>query len=178
MNVRAARTPSDIASVRRLFTGYGEFIRLTLGIDLWAYDYGAELDGLPGPYVAPTGCLLLAAAGGGAAGIKGGPVEGACELKRFFVNEAARGLGVGRALLAAAMEFAVAAGHRRILLDTKADLTPAIRLYESVGFRVIPSYWENPIPDVLCYGLELRRFAAPADGTTRPERRAVPTNDP
>ncbi len=177
MNIRIARTPSDIASVRRLFTGYGNFIHLTLGIDLWDYDFGAEIDSLPGPYVAPAGCLLLAAGDSGAVGIKGGPIEGTCELKRFFVDESARGLGVGRALLAAAVEFAVAAGHQRMLLDTKADLTSAIRLYESVGFRVIRPYWDNPVPNVLCYGLELRRSRR-RRGTARPERTAATTNEP
>lgn len=53
--------------------------------------------------------------------------------------------GLGRRLLQAAIEEARSAGARRLYLETNHVLTPAIRLYESVGFkhvdtnRIVPS---------------------------------------
>jgi RimJ/RimL family protein N-acetyltransferase len=47
-----------------------------------------------------------------------------------------RGQGVGRRLIAAALEKARRRGLERIELDVFADNVPARRLYESVGFTV------------------------------------------
>lgn len=170
MSVRVARTASDVGSVRCLFAAYADFIRAAVAVDLHAHGYGDELDGLPGAYHAPSGCLLLASTGRearsdiGAVGLKAGPLPDACELKRLFVAASARGLGAGQALLDAAIGFAVDAGYGRMLLDTKRELTPAIRLYESAGFRVIPPYWDNPVADVICYALDIDGSAAAARG--------------
>ena len=55
--------------------------------------------------------------------------------------------GIGRRLLVAAIEEARNAGAHRLYLETNHVLTPAIRLYESVGFkhidpdRIIPSQY-------------------------------------
>ena len=58
-----------------------------------------------------------------------------CELEDLFVREEAQGQGLGRALVAAAIERARARGCRRIQLDTAEENVPAISLYESLGFR-------------------------------------------
>jgi len=57
-----------------------------------------------------------------------------CWLEDLYVEDAARGHGVGRALVVAAVERARARGARRIELDTNEDNAPAIALYESLGF--------------------------------------------
>jgi GNAT superfamily N-acetyltransferase len=56
-----------------------------------------------------------------------------CWLEDLFVLEAARGGGVGSALVELALERATARGCRRIELDADED-NPAIRLYERFGF--------------------------------------------
>jgi ribosomal protein S18 acetylase RimI-like enzyme len=57
-----------------------------------------------------------------------------CWLEDLYVEEAARGSGVGRALVEFAFERASARGARRIELDTNEHNRAAIALYESLGF--------------------------------------------
>ncbi|MGA3361565.1 MAG: GNAT family N-acetyltransferase [Solirubrobacteraceae bacterium] len=57
-----------------------------------------------------------------------------CWLEDLYVEDAARGRGVGRALVVLAMERASARGARRIELDTNERNHGAIALYESLGF--------------------------------------------
>ena len=54
------------------------------------------------------------------------------------VTSSCQGMGIGRKLLYAAIEAARAAGVRRLYLETNHILTPAIRMYESVGFTPVP----------------------------------------
>ncbi|MGW7548956.1 N-acetyltransferase family protein [Streptomyces sp. NPDC054770] len=58
------------------------------------------------------------------------------QIQGLAVAEPARGLGVARALLRAAMEEARRRGARRIRLGVLGHNTPARRLYESEGFAV------------------------------------------
>jgi ribosomal protein S18 acetylase RimI-like enzyme len=57
-----------------------------------------------------------------------------CWLEDLYVEDAARGRGVGRSLVVLAMERASARGARRIELDTNEHNHGAIALYESLGF--------------------------------------------
>ena len=57
-----------------------------------------------------------------------------CWLEDLYVEQRARGMGVGRALVELAFERARARGARRIELDTNEDNTLAIALYEALGF--------------------------------------------
>jgi ribosomal protein S18 acetylase RimI-like enzyme len=57
-----------------------------------------------------------------------------CWLEDLYVEEAARGHGLGGALVALAFERASARGAQRIELDTNEDNHGAIALYESLGF--------------------------------------------
>ena len=61
-----------------------------------------------------------------------------CWLEDVFVSDDARGTGLGRALVEAAIERARARGCRRIELDVQEDNEHAIRLYEKCGFSVRP----------------------------------------
>jgi DNA-binding MarR family transcriptional regulator len=61
--------------------------------------------------------------------------EGVYELTKMAVEEQRQGLGIGRALLEAAIvEFHQRHGHT-LFLETNSKLTPAVRLYESMGFE-------------------------------------------
>jgi putative acetyltransferase len=60
---------------------------------------------------------------------------GEFEVAKMAVAESARGAGIGRQLLARIIAEAAAMGAKRLYLETNHKLAPAIRLYESVGFR-------------------------------------------
>jgi putative acetyltransferase len=57
------------------------------------------------------------------------------EVKRMYTSEAARGRGVGKALLARIEEEARAAGKPVLRLETGIHQAAAIGLYEGYGFR-------------------------------------------
>ncbi|WP_416967060.1 GNAT family N-acetyltransferase [Streptomyces sp. 4F14] len=58
------------------------------------------------------------------------------QIQGLAVSESARGNGVGRALVRAAIEKARTEGARRITLRVLSHNTPARRLYEGEGFAV------------------------------------------
>jgi ribosomal protein S18 acetylase RimI-like enzyme len=57
-----------------------------------------------------------------------------CNVEDVFVRADARGSGLGRELLSAAIDRARERGCRRMELDTGADNEPAQGLYRSLGF--------------------------------------------
>src|ERR1700758_962654 len=61
------------------------------------------------------------------------------EVAKMAVEPSYQGAGIGRRLLLAAIAEGRNAGARRLYLETNHVLTPAIRLYESVGFKHIPA---------------------------------------
>ena len=60
------------------------------------------------------------------------------EVAKMAVTRDFQGAGIGRKLLRAVIEAGRALGARRLYLETNHILTPAIRLYESIGFRHLP----------------------------------------
>jgi carbonic anhydrase len=128
-----------LEEVRALFSEYHEW----LGEAVCASRLVQEIANLPGPYSAPQGKLFLAHDGDGAAigciGLR--PHSGsACEVKRLYVRQPARGGGVGRALLARAIQAAREIGYAEALVTTLPDSMPlAASMYERAGFeRVEP----------------------------------------
>ena len=144
--LRWAQGPDDIEAVRALFLDY----QADLGIDLCFQGFAAELDELPGVYTTPNGAIALALVGGSPAGCCAfRPLEGsdhlnACEMKRLYVRQAYRGLGLGRQLTEAILDAAHKAGYACVLLDTLDDMESARALYEDLGFEEIPPYYHNP----------------------------------
>jgi putative acetyltransferase len=71
------------------------------------------------------------------------------EVAKMAVEPYYQGAGIGRRLLLATIDEGRSAGAERLYLETNHALTPAIRLYESVGFkhieadRVVPSPYER-----------------------------------
>lgn len=64
--------------------------------------------------------------------------EGVFELTKMAVAPRAQGRGIGRRLLAAAVERFIALQGSRLYLESHSSLAPALYLYESVGFRHAP----------------------------------------
>jgi GNAT superfamily N-acetyltransferase len=60
------------------------------------------------------------------------------ELAKMAVIPAAQGLGAGRQLAEAAIDFAQRAGARKVMLLTNSRLAPALRLYDRLGFKRAP----------------------------------------
>lgn len=66
------------------------------------------------------------------------------DLKRMWVAETARGLGVGRRLLTELEVRASDHGARVVRLETNKSLTEAINLYRSAGYTEIPGFNDEP----------------------------------
>ncbi|GAB2906081.1 GNAT family N-acetyltransferase [Streptomyces mayteni] len=61
------------------------------------------------------------------------------------VTEEHRGRGHGRSLMGEAERLVVAAGGRVLGLNVYADNTPALRLYESLGYRAVRHHLYKPL---------------------------------
>jgi GNAT superfamily N-acetyltransferase len=60
------------------------------------------------------------------------------ELAKMAVRPDYQGQGLSHRLMDACLEFARAKGAREVMLLTNSVLTPAVRLYESAGFKARP----------------------------------------
>jgi putative acetyltransferase len=82
--------------------------------------------------------------------------DGSAELKRLFIDDAARRLGLARQLLERIEEFGGAAGAHLIQLETGPRSFAAIALYESSGYRRIPNFGQYvDDPHSVCMEKEL-----------------------
>lgn len=107
---------------------------------------------------AGNGTFLVATLDGSPVGCGALRRIGTCwgELKRMYVAPSARGLGVGKALLAALEIEARTMRLTRILLETGIRQTEALRLYRNAGFLDIPAYGEYlDSPLSVCMAKEL-----------------------
>lgn len=93
--------------------------------------------------------LLVAYRDGAAVGVAAvrrlDPATG--ELKRMFVAERARGLGIGRRLLVVIEDHARELGCERVVLDTGRRQIAALALYRSAGYVEIADYNNQPGAD-------------------------------
>jgi GNAT superfamily N-acetyltransferase len=71
--------------------------------------------------------------------------DGACEVKKMFVIDAARGRGVARALLVELERLARDLGYVVARLDTGPRQTRAQRMYERAGYAAIENFNANPV---------------------------------
>jgi ribosomal protein S18 acetylase RimI-like enzyme len=154
-HIAPATSPADLKAAARLFQAYAD----SLDIDLSYQDFTAELAGLPGKYAPPAGALLIARDPKGEAlgcvALRPIAPEGCCEMKRLYVAPAGRGLGLGRALVAAILEEAVRIGHREMRLDTLPSMTAALALYRDAGFVPIARYYDTPVAGTIFLGRTL-----------------------
>jgi DNA-binding MarR family transcriptional regulator/GNAT superfamily N-acetyltransferase len=73
--------------------------------------------------------------------------DGVSDIKRMWVAEAARGLGIGRRLLTELEARAGEHGTRIVRLETSRFLTEAIALYVSAGYVEVPAFNDEPFAD-------------------------------
>ena len=61
--------------------------------------------------------------------------EKTCELVKLYLDKAARGTGLGKALLLKAMDWAKENGYEQVYLESMPELSKAVSIYEKVGFE-------------------------------------------
>ena len=96
----------------------------------------------------PTGQNLVAYLAGepiGSGALKGGAIP---EVKRLWVSESARGLGVGRRLMDALEQAASEAGATHVRLDTNRALSEATAMYRKRGYVEVAAYNAEPMSDL------------------------------
>ncbi|WIA99259.1 N-acetyltransferase [Curtobacterium sp. MCBA15_012] len=103
-------------------------------------DAGPRPDGTRDGTAPVAGFALVSAPGTG-----GGPASDAAYLSLLAVAPHAQGHGLGRRLLAAAVEAAAAAGHDRCELHALDDNAPAVALYRSAGFAPVGPPFPHPL---------------------------------
>src|SRR5260221_9860512 len=118
-----ARSAADIAQAAALFRDYAD----ALDVDLCFQGFDEELAALPGKYAPPAGELLLARGADGAAlgcvALRPLDAPDICEMKRLCVRDAARGRGLGQALVAPTTAAAAGRGSPESRVDRLAPRT-------------------------------------------------------
>jgi DNA-binding MarR family transcriptional regulator/ribosomal protein S18 acetylase RimI-like enzyme len=134
--------PADPAArfcVREYFTELDRRFRT-------GFDPGASISAYDDELRPPKGLLLLASLRDEAVGCGALKFheDAPTELKRMWVSPSARGLGIGRRLLAELESEAAARGSRVLHLETNGSLTEAIALYRSSGYREVDAFNDEP----------------------------------
>ncbi|WP_137149928.1 helix-turn-helix domain-containing GNAT family N-acetyltransferase [Devosia sp. FKR38] len=70
-------------------------------------------------------------------------LPGSAQLRMLYVEPAARGQGVGAALVGQAVSFARQSGYQRMRLWTHANQTSARKLYAGAGFEIVETMPEH-----------------------------------
>jgi DNA-binding MarR family transcriptional regulator/GNAT superfamily N-acetyltransferase len=96
-------------------------------------------------FAPPKGIFLVMRLHGEPVGCGGFmPTPGAAYIKRMWVADSARGLGLGRRLLQELEFRARLAGYHMVRLETQKSLTEAQQLYRSSGYREVDPFNNEP----------------------------------
>ncbi|MDP9230989.1 MAG: GNAT family N-acetyltransferase, partial [Bacteroidota bacterium] len=88
--------------------------------------------------------------GGGIYSSSGLPVD-TCELVKMYLRPKVRGMGLGKMLIEKCLEFAKAAGYKKVYLETMPELKQALKVYEKFGFE----YLKGPMGNTGHYGCDM-----------------------
>jgi len=110
------------------------------------FDPAASLSAGDRELMPPTGAFLVASSDGQpiACGAIKTTSPGVGSLKRMWVADAGRGLGIGRRMLEALEVQSRALGLTTLRLETNQKLREAIQLYRSAGFREVAAFNSDP----------------------------------
>ena len=84
------------------------------------------------------------------------------QVTNIALTSAQRGRGLGKALMARLMRAAAARGAERMTLEVRPSNTPALRLYEGLGFAAVgirkKYYQDNDEDAILMWHTKLKDF--------------------
>jgi DNA-binding MarR family transcriptional regulator/GNAT superfamily N-acetyltransferase len=133
--------PAEETAAQCLRSYYGELAaRFDAG-----FDPALSISASPGELTPPHGYFVVArlyGEGVGCGALKCGPDVG--EIKRMWVAESRRGLGIGRRILAHLEELARERKLPLLRLETNKALTEAQALYRSAGYREVAPFNDEP----------------------------------
>ncbi|WP_318307022.1 bifunctional helix-turn-helix transcriptional regulator/GNAT family N-acetyltransferase [Amycolatopsis solani] len=144
--VEVASCPPERPAARLCLRAYfGELARRFDG----GFDPELSTSAADAEMTPPSGVLLVATLHGepvgcGALKFHGG---GPAEVKRMWVAPSARGLGLGRRLLAELEAHAASQGVRTLRLETNRALAEAIGLYRAAGYREVSAFNDEHYAD-------------------------------
>lgn len=154
LRIAEATAPEDLETVRTLCRDFRRWLLVRYAAHAhiletyYAEDaYEALLADLPRLHAAPGGAILLATLDGRPAGcvmLAPLPEPDACEMKRMYVADFARGTGAASALVEALCALAKARGRKAMRLDTGRIQVEAQALYLRQGFAVRGPYVDLP----------------------------------
>ena len=93
----------------------------------------------------PVGSVTVSEAGGPYADIAR---EGELEFRMLGVAPDGRGLGVGSALAWHVLDLAHERGLERVVLSTQPNMVSARRIYDALGFELLPERAWSPIDSI------------------------------
>jgi DNA-binding MarR family transcriptional regulator/GNAT superfamily N-acetyltransferase len=113
------------------------------------FDPAKGMTAKPHEMIPPAGLFLVAYRHGDAVGCGGVKHHrgAASEIKRMWVAENARGLGIARRMLAALERDAIDSGASVATIETSATLVEAMALYRSVGYVEVAPFNDEPFAD-------------------------------
>lgn len=157
LTIHHVRTDDDADAVRALVSQFVDWLLIRYADHADAirgYFKTQDLDGqmrnLLILFAPPRADCLLARLDGVPVGIvMVKPVDATtCEMNRMFVTGAARGLGVGRALVAEIIATAKGLGYTRMQLAAGTRHDEAVKLYQAMGFAADPSIKDTGAGDL------------------------------
>lgn len=151
--LKVATFPDDLLALRQLISEYVAWLNL----DLAFQNLDDELQQLASIYQLPNGHYIFALVNGQIAGGVGfkHKTSAIAEIKRLYVRPAFQGQRLGLKLMQAVLQTIQTLGYNQVLLDTVPRCDTAQTLYESMGFKQIPPYYYNPVPNTKFYQLDL-----------------------
>jgi GNAT superfamily N-acetyltransferase len=113
------------------------------------FDPAASISAADEELTPPAGLFLLATLHGEPVGCGALKFHGddPAEIKRMWVGQTARGLGLGKRLLAELENQATARGAQVVRLETNRALTEAIGMYRAAGYREVAAFNDETYAD-------------------------------
>ena len=131
-------TPGALARITEMHAtyyarqaGFGRFFEVKVASELAEFCSRVDHDA-NGLWLAMDGERIV-----GSIVIDGEDIRKSAHLRWFIMDDAARGRGIGRELMAAAMDFCTRMRYDTVVLWTFKGLDAARHLYESFGFRLV-----------------------------------------
>lgn len=149
LTIREASSKADFDHARRLMWGFYDWCMerykdLPGSADAYFQgpEFESELSALEKIYAAPEGSVLLAELDGRIVGTVALKTigTGISEMKRFFIDPACQGGGVGMRLAIALLDLARTRGFSTMRLETGELQHEAAALYRKLGFTDIETY--------------------------------------